>query len=64
MLKKPETDRTCDAWVWGRFLTDGTWDKLYGDGGVATIDVASQDDRSRTLKVLPDQRVLIVGQGK
>jgi len=41
MLKKPETDRTCDAWVWGRFLTDGTWDKLYGDGGVATIDVAS-----------------------
>ena len=47
-----------------RFLTDGTWDKTYGDGGVAAIDVAGQDDRSRTLKVLPDQRVLIVGQGK
>ena len=47
-----------------RFLADGTWDKTYGDGGVAVIDVASQDDRSRTLKVLPDQRVLIVGQGK
>lgn len=47
-----------------RFLTNGTWDRTYGDGGVAVIDVASQDDRSRTLKVLPDQRVLIVGQGK
>ena len=47
-----------------RFLSDGTWDKSYGDAGVTTIDVASQDDRSRTLKVLPDQRVLIVGQGK
>jgi uncharacterized delta-60 repeat protein len=47
-----------------RFLTDGTWDKTYGDGGVAAIDAAGQDDRSRTLKVLPDQRVLIIGQGK
>jgi uncharacterized delta-60 repeat protein len=47
-----------------RFLANGTWDMTYGDGGVAVIDVASQDDRGRTLKVLPDQRVLIVGQGK
>lgn len=47
-----------------RFLPDGTWDRTYGNGGVAAIDVASQDDRSRILKVLPDQRVLIVGQGK
>jgi uncharacterized delta-60 repeat protein len=47
-----------------RFLTDGTWDKTYGDGGVTVIDVAGQDDRSRTLKVLPDQHVLIIGQGK
>ncbi len=47
-----------------RFLTDGTWDKTYGDGGITVIDVAGQDDRSRTLKVLQDQRVLIVGQGK
>ncbi|MBH0202391.1 MAG: hypothetical protein HP496_08880 [Nitrospira sp.] len=44
-----------------RFLPDGTWDKTYGDGGVAGIDIAGQDDRSRTLKVLPDQRILIVG---
>lgn len=47
-----------------RFLPDGTWDRSYGSGGVAAIDVASEDDRSRTLKILPDQRVLIVGQGK
>ena len=47
-----------------RFLADGTWDKTYGDGGLTLIDVAGQDDRSRALKILPDQRVLIVGQGK
>ena len=47
-----------------RFLSDGTWDKSYGDGGRTTLDVASQDDRGRTLRVLPDHRILIVGQGK
>ena len=29
-----------------RFLSDGTWDKTYGNNGVAVIDVAGQDDRS------------------
>ena len=47
-----------------RFLENGEWDRTDGDGGVAAIDVAGEDDRSRTLKVLPDQRVLILGQGK
>jgi uncharacterized delta-60 repeat protein len=47
-----------------RFLESGAWDKTYGDGGVAVIDVAGQDDRSRKLEILPDQRVVIVGQGK
>ena len=47
-----------------RFLPDGTWDTTYGEKGVAVIDVAGQDIRSRTLQILPDQRVLIVGQGK
>ncbi len=47
-----------------RFLPDGTWDKTYGENGVAVIDVASQDDRSRTLQILPNQGVLVVGQGK
>ena len=47
-----------------RFLSDGTWDKTYGNNDVAVIDVAGQDDRSRKVAILPDQRVLIVGQGK
>jgi hypothetical protein len=45
-------------------LPDGTWDKTYGEKGVAVIDVAGQVDRSRKVAILPDQRVLIVGQGK
>ena len=47
-----------------RFLPDGIWDKTYGEKGVAMIDVTGQDDRSRKVAILPDQRVLIVGQGK
>ena len=47
-----------------RFLPNGTLDTTYGDSGVAVIDVAGQDDRSRTVEVLQDQRILIVGQGK
>ncbi len=31
---------------------------------MALIDVAGQDDRSRTLGILPDRRILIVGEGK
>lgn len=50
--------------LWARFLTDGTCDKTYGDGGVTVIYIAGQDDRRRALKVLPDQHVLIIGQGK
>ncbi len=47
-----------------RFLPNGTWDKSYGTNGVTMIDLAGQDDRSRKLEVLPDGRVVIVGQGK
>jgi uncharacterized delta-60 repeat protein len=47
-----------------RFLPNGTLDTTYGGSGVAVIDVAGQDDRSRTVEVLQDQRILIVGQGK
>lgn len=47
-----------------RFLANGAFDQSYGDNGLAQIDVAAQDDRSRKLDVLPDGRVLIVGQGK
>ncbi|MFO0700631.1 MAG: hypothetical protein U0236_15515 [Nitrospira sp.] len=60
---RPSTATTVDI-ISARFLSDGTWDKTYGDSGLTVIDVAGQDDRSRRLKILPDQHVLIVGQGK
>ncbi|GKS63841.1 hypothetical protein YTPLAS72_11450 [Nitrospira sp.] len=47
-----------------RFLADGTWDRTYGDEGIAVLDVAGENDRSRTLRILPDQHVLIVGQAQ
>ena len=60
--KNTSTD-TVDI-ISARFSPGGTWDKTYGENGVAVIDVAGQDDRSRTLQILPDQSVLIVEQGK
>lgn len=60
--KNASTD-TVDI-ISARFLPNGTWDKTYGHKGMAVIDVAGHDDRSRKLAILPDQRVLIVGQGK
>ncbi len=47
-----------------RFLADGTWDMTYGDGGITVLDIAGHNDRSRTVRVLPDQHILIVGQGQ
>lgn len=35
-----------------------------GTVDIAVIDMVGQDDRSRTLQILPDQGVLISGQGK
>lgn len=60
---RPASATTVDI-ISARFLADGTWDRTYGDDGLAVIDLAGQDDRSRRLKILPDQHVLIVGQGK
>jgi uncharacterized delta-60 repeat protein len=47
-----------------RFSSSGVLDTSYGTNGVTAIDVAGQDDRSRALKILSDQGVLIVGSGK
>ncbi|WP_090900670.1 hypothetical protein [Candidatus Nitrospira nitrificans] len=47
-----------------RFFEDGTWDETYGNARAAVIESAGQDNGSRMLKVLPDQSVLTVGQGK
>lgn len=53
-----------DVRIMARFFEDGTWDETYGNASAAVIESAGQDDGSRMLKVLPDQSVLIVGQGK
>ncbi len=44
--------------------TDGAWDKSFGTDGVVRLDLASEDDRSRNVTVLPDNRILAVGSGK
>lgn len=46
-----------------RYNADGTLDKSWGQKGVHTLDVATQNDRGRDLRVLQDGRVLIVGSG-
>ena len=45
-----------------RFNADGTWDKTYGTDGLTRIDIAGDADRGRNLAVLPDGRILVVGQ--
>jgi uncharacterized delta-60 repeat protein len=47
-----------------RFDSTGKWDQTFGTAGVTRIDIAKEDDRSRTVLVLPDERILGVGSGK
>ena len=47
-----------------RFDATGKWDQTFGTAGVTRIDIAKEDDRSRTVIVLPDERILGVGSGK
>lgn len=47
-----------------RFTGAGQWDSTFGTNGITRIDIAKDDDRARTMTVLPDQRVLAVGSGK
>lgn len=47
-----------------RFTSSGQWDKSFGSEGVARLDLAKEDDRSRNVAVLPDGRILAVGSGK
>ncbi|MBW3575339.1 MAG: hypothetical protein KY450_10780 [Actinobacteria bacterium] len=60
---RPGLSGTVDMFA-ARFTSDGTWDRTYGDGGLARIDLAGQDDRGRDLVVFPDGRALLVGSGK
>jgi uncharacterized delta-60 repeat protein len=47
-----------------RFTGAGQWDSTFGTNGITRIDIAKEDDRARTMTVLPDQRILAVGSGK
>ena len=47
-----------------RFTGAGQWDSTFGTNGITRIDIAKEDDRARSMTVLPDQRVLAVGSGK
>src|SRR5262245_10200680 len=46
-----------------RFSADGTLDPTLGSGGIATLDVGSEYDVVRTLFLLPDGRILVIGSG-
>lgn len=46
-----------------RVSVAGKLDPTYGTQGAVKLDVASDADRSRTLVVLPDERVLLLGGG-
>ena len=47
-----------------RFDATGKWDATFGTAGITRIDIAKDDDRARTVLVLPDGRILGVGSGK
>lgn len=51
-------------WLSLRVDTAGMLDTSYGMSGVARLDVAMQNDNGRSLVVLPDNRVLMVGGGR
>lgn len=57
------TSETVDQ-VTYRFTADGDWDETFGEGGVARINIADQDDRGRNVTVLADGQILVVGSGK
>ncbi len=48
-------------WISLRITANGTRDRSYGVDGVARFDFMGFNDNARTLVVLPDERVLLVG---
>src|SRR5262245_57672973 len=46
-----------------RSSADGTLDPTFGSGGVATLDIGSEYDVVRTLFLLPDGRIVVIGSG-
>lgn len=51
-------------WTSLRFLPNGNLDPTYGTNGLARVDITGFSDQSRTLLVLPDNRVMLVGGGR
>jgi uncharacterized delta-60 repeat protein len=47
-----------------RYDASGAWDKTFGTDGLVRLDLAKEDDRGRSVIVLPDNRILAVGSGK
>lgn len=47
-----------------RLLPNGTLDPTYGTAGFTRIDVAGYADNGRSILVLPDNRVVLVGGGR
>jgi uncharacterized delta-60 repeat protein len=51
-------------WISLRVSAAGTLDTTYGKDGVASVDVAGQNDNGRAIITLGDDRVLLVGGGR
>jgi uncharacterized delta-60 repeat protein len=46
-----------------RFSADGTLDPTFGSGGIVTLDLGSEYDVVRTLFLLADERIVVIGSG-
>jgi uncharacterized delta-60 repeat protein len=51
-------------WLSLRVTANGMLDSTYATNGAARIDMAGNNDNARSLIVLPDNRIVIVGGGR
>jgi uncharacterized delta-60 repeat protein len=58
---KESSSNTVDGWVSLRLLENGTLDSTYGNNGHVFFTVNDQNANSRSLFVLPDQRIVLLG---
>ena len=47
-----------------RYLPDGSFDRSFGDGGVATFDFGGREDRVHAVAFQPDGKIVAVGQSE
>jgi uncharacterized delta-60 repeat protein len=57
-------DNNTQDWISMRITPSGQLDTTWGDQGAKRIDIGGFADNCRTLVVLPDNRVLLVGGGR